>query len=455
MPIANFCEDNAMRYLPHTDDEIEEMLAVVGRKSLDELFCSVPDACRYQGNMDLPPPMDEWQLTEHVQGLADAMQVDQKYKVLIGAGSYHHNIPETIRTVMSRSEFLTAYTPYQPEMAQGTLQGIYEYQTLTSRLLGMDVANASIYDGASALAEGLLMGLRIAKKKAKVAVSAAVHPHYRQVAQAYLEPTCYEMVELPIGPDGRTDLSGLAEIGDVAAVAIQSPNFFGVVEDLESLGTAIHAAGALFITAFTEPLAYGLLKNPGSCGADIVCGEGQSFGLPRSFGGAALGMFACRDEFVRNMPGRLVGQTQDLDGKRGFVLTLSTREQHIRREKATSNICSNQGICTLIATMYMASLGGTGLGELARLNHSKAEYLKAQLRLKGAKIVFDSPTFNEFVVEFKEDFRPAYERLQKKNIIAGLDLGKFYPQYAGRYLFCVTETASKEILDAVAGEVQS
>ena len=194
-----------------------------------------------------------------------------------------------------------------------------------------------------------------------MAVSAAVHPHYRQVVRTYLEPTCYELVELPVGPDGRTDLSGLAAIDDLAAVAIQSPNFFGVIEDLEALARQIHAAGALFITAFTEPLAYGLTKNPGACGADIVCGEGQSFGLPRSFGGAALGMFACRDEFVRNMPGRLVGQTEDLDGKRGFVLTLSTREQHIRREKATSNICSNQGICTLIAAMYMASLGGSGL----------------------------------------------------------------------------------------------
>ena len=443
-----------MRYLPHTDDEIEEMLAVVGRKSLDELFCSVPDACRYEGSMGLPEPMDEWQLTAHAQRLAEVMQVNHTYNVLIGAGSYHHNIPETIRTVMGRSEFLTAYTPYQPEMAQGTLQGIYEYQTLVTRLLGMDVANASIYDGASALAEALLMGLRVAKKKTKVAVSAAVHPHYREVARAYLEPTCYEMVELPVGPDGRTDLSGLAAIGDVAAVAIQSPNFFGVIEDLLTLGKDIHAAGALFITSFTEPLAYGLLKNPGVCGADIVCGEGQSFGLPRSFGGAALGMFACRDEFVRNMPGRLVGQTQDLDGKRGFVLTLSTREQHIRREKATSNICSNQGICTLIAAMYMSSLGGSGLGELAQLNYSKAEYFKAQLRAKGAKIVFDSPTFNEFVVEFKEDFRPTYERLLAKKIVAGLELGKYYPELKGRYLFCVTETAAKEVIDTVASEVK-
>jgi glycine dehydrogenase subunit 1 len=442
-----------MRYLPHTDDEIRDMLAVIGRSSLDELFCSVPDGCRYQGEMALPEAMDEWQLTEHMAKLSAAMQVDQHAKVLIGAGSYHHHIPETIRAIMSRSELLTAYTPYQPEMAQGTLQGIYEYQTLTSRLLGMDVANASIYDGASALAEGMLMGLRMAKKKARVAVSSAVHPHYRQVVKSYLEPTCYEMVELPVGPDGRTDVSGLAAIGDVAAVAIQSPNFFGVIEDLEGLGRMVHGAGAVLVATFTEALAYGLLKSPGACGADIACGEGQSFGMPRSFGGAALGMFACRNEFVRNMPGRLVGQTKDLEGKRGFVLTLSTREQHIRREKATSNICSNQGICTLIAAMYMASLGASGLAELARLNHSKAEYLKEGLLAAGARIVFNAPTFNEFVVEFPGDFRPAYQRLLAQKIVAGLELGRFYAEHANRYLFCVTETTGREILDAIVAEV--
>jgi glycine dehydrogenase subunit 1 len=442
-----------MRYLPHTDDEIRDMLAVIGRSSLDELFCSVPDGCRYQGEMSLPETMDEWQLTEHMDKLSAAMRVDHHSKVLIGAGSYHHHIPETIRAIMSRGELLTAYTPYQPEMAQGTLQGIYEYQTLTSRLLGMDVANASIYDGASALAEGMLMGLRVAKKKARVAVSSAVHPHYRQVVKSYLEPTCYEMVELPVGPDGRTDLSGLAAIGDVAAVAIQSPNFFGVIEDLEGLGREIHAAGALLVATFSEALAYGLLKSPGACGADIACGEGQSFGMPRSFGGAALGMFACRNEFVRNMPGRLVGQTKDLEGRRGFVLTLSTREQHIRREKATSNICSNQGICTLIASMYMASLGASGLAELARLNHSKAEYLKEGLCAAGARIVFSAPTFNEFVVEFPGDFRPAYQRLLARKIVAGLELGRFYAEHAGRYLFCVTETCGREILDAILAEV--
>ena len=444
-----------MRYLPHTDQEIAEMLEVIGSNSLEGLFSSVPDACRYQGTMDLPQSLNEWSLTDHIADVAEKMKVDHRYKVLIGAGSYHHNIPVTIGSLMSRSEFLTAYTPYQPEIAQGTLQGIYEYQTLTARLLGMDVANASMYDGASALAEALLMGLRINKKKTKVAISTAIHPHYRQVAKTYLQPTDYELIELPVDESGRTDLSGLADIDDLAAVAVQSPNFFGIIEELEALGKTIHGGGALFITSFTEPLTYGLLKNPGRCGADIVCGEGQSFGLPRSFGGAGLGMFACRDEFVRNMPGRLVGETTDLDGKRGFVLTLSTREQHIRREKATSNICSNQGICTLIAAMYMSSLGGSGLRELARLNYDKAEYFKARLVENGAKVFFAAPTFNEFVVEFEEDFLPVYKKMLARKVVAGLELGRYYPELAGKYLFCVTEAVTKELMDMVADEVKS
>jgi glycine dehydrogenase subunit 1 len=258
-----------------------------------------------------------------------------------------------------------------------------------------------------------------------------------------------------VGDDGRTDLSGLGDIESLAAVAVQSPNFFGVIEDLEAVANTIHGAGALFITSFTEPLAYGLLRNPGECDADIVCGEGQSFGMSRSFGGPGLGMFGCKQKFVRNMPGRLVGQTTDLDGQRGFVLTLATREQHIRREKATSNICSNQGICTLIAAMYMSSLGGSGLRDLAKLNYDKGEYFKAQLVKNGAKIVFDSPTFNEFVVEFEEDFQPIYKRLLEKKIVAGLDLGRYYPKLGGKYLFCVTETAGKDVIDTVVGEVKS
>ena len=443
-----------MRYLPHTREEIESMLRVVGVDSLDDLFASVPEECRRDGEMDLPSPVTEWELNDHVRRLTAMLDIKPDFKVLIGAGSYDHHIPAIIPALTGRSEFLTSYTPYQPEMAQGTLQGVFEYQTLTARLLGMDVANASIYDGASAFAEALLMGIRIAKRRKKVAVSGAVHPHYRQVAATYFRPTEFELIELPVLADGRTDLAGLAGLGELAAVAIQSPNFFGVIEDLDAAAGAIHGGDAVFITCFTEPLAYGLLKNPGSCGADIVCGEGQSFGIPRSFGGPGLGMFACLDRYVRTMPGRLVGQTSDLDGRRGFVLTLSTREQHIRREKATSNICSNQGLCAMTAGIYMAALGGTGIRELARLNYDKAEYFKARLTKAGAKICFSSPTFNEFVVEFDKPFKPIADRLLKKKIIAGLELGAYYPEMRERYLFCVTETVSSEIMDAVVGEVK-
>ncbi|MEE4164372.1 MAG: aminomethyl-transferring glycine dehydrogenase subunit GcvPA, partial [Desulfocapsaceae bacterium] len=380
-----------MRYLPHTEADIQVMFDAIGVKDFEELFQTVPEACRYDGEMEIPEAKTEWNLNRYMGKIRSMMPVSPDHNVLIGAGRYQHHIPAAIPSVMGRSEFLTAYTPYQPEMAQGTLQGLFEYQTLTARLLGVDVANASMYDGATGLAEALLMGLRVARKKTRIAISMAIHPHFREVVATYFRPTDYEIIELPFLKDGRTDLSSLAGEDGIAAVALQSPNFFGVIEDMEAAATAVHDVGALCVSCFTEPLAFGLFKSPGSCGADIVCGEGQSFGIPVSFGGPGLGMFGCRDAFVRNMPGRLVGETTDLDGKRGYVLTLSTREQHIRREKATSNICSNQGICTLTATMYMASLGGTGLRKLARLNYDKSEYLKKALQEAGVECCFTAP----------------------------------------------------------------
>jgi glycine dehydrogenase subunit 1 len=444
-----------MRYLPHTPEEISEMLAVIGADSLDGLFTAVPAECRMTASWNLPRAKSEWQLNDHMRALAAAMGVDEGAQVLIGAGSYRHHIPEAVRALAGRSEFLTAYTPYQAEMAQGTLQSIFEYQTLTARLLGMDVVNASMYDGASALAEALLMGLRIAKRKKRVAVSRAIHPHYRATVRAYLQAAGVEIIELEVLADGRTDLGALGVGSAVAAVALQSPNFFGVIEDLQQAGAIIQGADALFVACFTEPLAFGMLKSPGACGADIVCGEGQSFGLTPSFGGPGLGMFGCREPFTRNLPGRLVGETRDREGRRGYVLTLATREQHIRREKATSNICSNQGICALTAAMYMASLGGTGIRQLARLNFDKSEYFKHLLLRAGASLVFSGPTFNEFVVRFPGDFATIRQRLLARNIVAGLDLGGLYPELGGAYLFCVTETTGKETLDAVAAEVQA
>ncbi len=339
-------------------------------------------------------------------------------------------------------------------MTQGTLQGIYEYQTLVARLLGLEVANASLYDGASALAEALLMAIRITKRR-RVAVSALIHPHYRQVVKTYFQPTNYEILELPYLEDGTTDTSLIEGMDDLAAVAVQSPNFFGVIEDLKSHRKKANAGDTLFIQCFTEPLAFGLIKSPGSQGVDIACGEGQSFGIAQSFGGPALGMFAAKMAFVRNMPGRLVGQTTDQEGKRGFVLTLATREQHIRRERATSNICTNNSLCALASAMYMALLGGTGFSELSTLNRDKTEYLKGELVKAGFKMAFEGPTFNEFVVEFPRDFGDRYQRLVEKKIIPGLSLAPYYPELADHYLLCVTETKSKRDLDNFVREVST
>ena len=443
-----------MRYLPHTPEDLAKMLQVVGVQDLDGLFSTIPDGCKRVDALNIPE-MTEWELNDHMAALAGRMVSWADYKVFAGAGSYHHYIPEVTRYLLSRSEFVTAYTPYQPEISQGTLQGIFEYQTLICRLLGMDVANASLYDGAMALAEALLMAIRIGRRKKTVAVSTLVNPYYRKVVETYFAPTEFNLAWLPRREDGTTDLAGLDEIEDLAGVAVQSPNFFGCIEDLAAAGRAIHDRDAVFITCFSEPLAYGLLKAPGELDADIVCGEGQSLGIPQSFGGPGVGIFAAKQKYVRNLPGRLVGQTVDADGKRGFVLTLSTREQHIRREKATSNICSNQSLCAMAAGMYMAALGGTGFRELAALNRDKSEYLKTALQAAGLAIAFSSPTFNEFVVKFPEGFDQKWQDLLQKKFLAGIPLVCYYPELANHYLLCVTETRSKDDMDALVKEVQS
>jgi glycine dehydrogenase subunit 1 len=444
-----------MRYLPHTKDDIADMLQTIGIESLDDLFATIPPTCRRKKDLNLPIPLTEWELNNHMNTLASSMAVCPEYKVFIGAGSYDHYIPEVTRQLLGRSEFYTAYTPYQPEISQGTLQAIYEYQTLTTRLLGLDVANASMYDGASALAEALLMAIRITRRK-KVVVSRLIHPLYRRVIQTYFAPTGYDVVELPYLENGRTDVSGLGNLEEIAGIAIQSPNFMGCIEDIGAVGKKVHSdKKTLMIVSFSEPLAYGILKNPGSLGADIACGEGQSLGIPRSFGGPGLGMFAAKSAYMRQMPGRLIGKTTDLDGKDGFVLTLATREQHIRREKATSNICSNQGLCAMAAAMYMAALGGDGIRELAQLNHDKAAYLKSVLKNAGFEIPFSAPTFNEFAVRFPDGFEATYNRLMAEKIVAGLPLGPYYPELKGYYLLCVTETMDKTDMDLLVKEMTS
>jgi glycine dehydrogenase subunit 1 len=442
----------AMRYLPHTPEQIQQMLAVVGADSLESLFSGISEDCRRLREMNLPEALSEWALNRHMDALSAGLAVSPEYRIFIGAGRYDHHIPATVSALKSRSEFLTAYTPYQPEISQGTLQAIYEYQTLAARLMGVDVVTASHYDGATALSEALLMAIR-KTRRSRVALSMLIHPFYRRVAQTYLEPAGFEIIELPFLESGLTDLSLLEGASDIAAVALQSPNFFGSIEDLNTAGQKAHEMGALFVAGFTEALAFGLLKSPGSQGADIVFGEGQSLGIPIAFGGPGLGMLGCTLEHTRNLPGRLVGKAKDMDGKDGFVLTLATREQHIRREKATSNICSNNSHCALTAAIYMASLGKSGFSDLAKLNHDKAAYLCRGLSGAGFKMPFQGPFFNEFVVEFPEELDTLYQRLLEKKIVAGLPLSAFYPELSHHYLLCVTETASREDMDALIREV--
>jgi glycine dehydrogenase subunit 1 len=404
--------------------------------------------------MNLPPAMTEWELSSHMAGLAASTASADACLSFVGAGSYDHYIPATVRAMLHRSEFYTAYTPYQPEMTQGTLQAIYEYQTMIARILGLDVANASLYDGASSLAEALLLAVRATRRK-RVAVSRAVHPHYRQVVRTYLAPTGYELVELPFLENGTTDLSALESGGDLAAVAIQSPNVFGCLEDAQGAADRVHGSGGLLISAFSEPLAFGLYRSPGSQGADVACGEGQSFGVSQSFGGPLLGLFATRDKYVRSIPGRLVGKTVDQEGRRGFVLTLATREQHIRREKATSNICTNNSLCALAAAVYLACLGGSGLRELASLNHDKAAYLKGRLQEAGFEAAFEAPVFNEFTIRVPAGFERTHAKLLDEGIVAGVPLSRWYPELENHYLFCVTETKSVQEMDRLVKGMRS
>ncbi len=474
---------NPMRYLPHTEQDIKEMLAVTGHKSLDDLFPTIPADYRVKKEMCLPKPLTEWELNAHISELASKNAAFPLQKVFIGAGSYPHHIPSIIPYLISRSEFMTAYTPYQPEISQGTLQGIYEFQTMITELLGTEVATASHYDGGTALAEALLISLRKKKGIKKVAVSSLVHPHHRQIIKTYLEPAGYKMVELPAKADGTTDLScfnginkssldgmdksPVDDINDIAAIAVQSPNFFGCIEDIAKVKAIAEAKKIMCIASFTEALAYGLLKKPGQLGADIVVGEGQSLGIAQSFGGPGLGIMTSSKQYVRDLPGRLVGRTKDRRGEDGFVLTLSTREQHIKREKASSNICSNNGLNAMTAGIYLATVGKIGIRKIAQLNHDKAMFLKTKLEEAGFKIPFSAPFFNEFVAKAPEGFAEKRESLKKKGIVAGLSIEKYYPnkqckqngqcfnqELKNHYLFCATEVFSKDDIETLAKELK-
>ena len=445
-----------MRYLPHTQDDIDSMLKVTGHTSLDDLFNCIPDHLKTKQGIDIPEGLSEWELNAHMEELASQNIACKTYKCFIGAGSYDHYIPAVIPYLISRSEFMTAYTPYQPEVSQGTLQGIYEFQTMITELLGMDIATASHYDCGTALAEACLIALRKSSGNNRIAVSSLVHPSHRQIIQTYIRPAGYEMVEIPYTKEGLTDAAALEKMEGIAGIAVQSPNFFGNIENLKTFKTIADAKNTLFIVSFTEALAYGLLKNPGSFGADLVAGEGQSLGIAKSFGGPGLGLLAGTRMQMRNLPGRLIGKTKDANGADGFVLTLATREQHIRREKASSNICSNNGLNAMTAAMYLATAGKTGIGEIARQNHDKAAYLKKCLLASGFEPAFDSPFFNEFIMKAPKGFEEKRKTLIRNHcIFAGLDMEPFYPELKQYYLFCATETVSKGDMDHLAKEVKS
>ena len=439
-----------MRYIPNSPEERQEMLESIGLSDTADLFRSIPTDIQLGRPLKVTDPLAEPEVMAAFAQMAAANTAASKPSFL-GAGVYSHYSPTVVDHLIQRSEFFTAYTPYQPEISQGTLQYIFEFQTLICQLTGMEVANASMYDGSTALAEAYLMAQRVTRRS-KIVVANSVHPEYRQVARTYTQHGELEIVEAEFDEKtGRiSDLSGLDDKS--AALVIQSPNFLGCIENTERLAEAAHKVGALLIVVVAEAISFGLLRSPGECGADIVVGEGQSFGIPMSFGGPHVGLFATQEKFVRQMPGRLCGIAQDKDGNRGFVLTLSTREQHIRREKATSNICTNQGLIALAATIYMETMGKKGLQEVAAQNARKASYAARKIsEVPGYEIAFSAPTFNEFVVRGP---RPATEVLDSvrndHGIIGGLPLSRYFDGRPNEFLVCVTETMPREDIDKLA-----
>lgn len=440
----------ARSYLPHTGEDREAMLAAIGVSSAEELFADVPAALRLQRPLNLPPAVSEPELARLMGELAEKNANLKEYTCFLGAGVYDHYRPAVIDHVLSRSEFYTAYTQYQPEISQGYLQALWEYQSMIALITGMDVANASMYDGGTALAEAAMLAAAATGRK-QLVVSRSVHPAYRSILKTYAIDRGLAIVEAAY-ENGVTEVSGLqtALTTDTAAVLIQSPNFFGSIEDLKVLAEAAHSKGALFIAA-VDPISLGILAAPGELGADIVVGEGQSLGLAPSFGGPFLGFFAATEKLMRKMPGRIVGQTTDYEGTRGFVLTLQAREQHIRREKANSNICSNEALCALAAAVYLSAVGKEGFSRIAEVSLKKAHYAREQLgRIKGVKPVFDSPFFKEFVIDFGRPAAEINQALLQHKIIGGLELGHCYPELENAMLFCVTENRSRQEIDRLA-----
>jgi glycine dehydrogenase subunit 1 len=433
------------RYIPNSPEEQLSMLRDIGCDRIEDLFEQVPENLKLTGPIGIGRPLSEPELLGYFRDLASRNAID--YQSFLGAGAYSHFIPTVIDPLISRSEFLTAYTPYQPELSQGTLQYIFEFQTMLCQLTGMDVANASMYDGSTAVAEAILMAERVTRRS-KFVIADTVHPQYREVVSAYTRNLGHEVIVAAPGETGAIDPVSLRVDKETAAIVVQSPNFFGCIEDLQAIADAAHESGALLVVAMSEPLSLGILKSPGDCGADIVVGEGQSFGIPLSFGGPYLGLFASLEKYVRQLPGRLVGEAYDSQGNRGYVLTLSTREQHIRREKATSNICTNQGLFALMATIYLSTMGRGGVQEVARHNLQKAHYAASQIAaLDGYELKFTAPYFNEFVIRTPRPASEILKGLLEKQIVGGLALDRYYPDLRDSLLMCVTETISKGAID--------
>ncbi len=444
-----------LRYIPATHTDIREMLEVIGISSLDDLFSTIPQEFRFKGKFAFPEAMSEQELTQHLWQLAARNRHMMDCASFLGGGAYHHYVPALVDAIISRGEFLTSYTPYQPEISQGTLQAIFEFQTYICQITGLDVANASMYDGASSAAEAVLMARRALSGRSKILVSSALHPNYRRVIQTYTKNLPVEIVEVPVAGNGTTDGTILRKHLDsnTICIVLQSPNYFGVIEPQDEIYAAAKDAGALAIAVVTEALSLGILKSPGECGADIAAGECQSLGLPVGYGGPYAGFLATKQATMRQIPGRLVGIARDHDGRRGFVLTLAAREQHIRREKATSNICTNQGLCALAVTVHMSYLGAEGFRNLAIRNLQNAAYARQTLQ-RAAALKFDSPCFNEFVLHLRTDAEEVTARLAEKKIFAGVPLGRYYPEMENDLLVCTTEMNNKQEIDRFALELE-
>ncbi|HUK58231.1 MAG TPA: aminomethyl-transferring glycine dehydrogenase subunit GcvPA [Stellaceae bacterium] len=441
-----------MRYLSLTDADRRAMLAAIGASSVEELYRDVPKAALLDRPLDLPRGLSELEVTRELEKLAAKNIPAGSVPSFLGCGAYRHHVPAAVDYLVQRGEFLTSYTPYQPEIAQGTLQALFEYQTQVALITGMEVANASLYDGATAAAEGVMMANRLTRRT-KAVLAGNLHPHYAETIATYARFNGFEVAARPPDPSGNDDPAALID-GETSCVVAQNPGFFGHLRDLAPLAEACHKAGALLVVVVTEPVSLGLVRPPGAMGADIVAGEGAALGNGLNFGGPYLGLFATRDKYVRQVPGRLAGATHDAEGRRGFVLTLSAREQHIRREKATSNICTNSGLCALAFAIHMALLGEEGFTRLAALNHAKARALAQKFAgVPGVKMLNDS-FFNEFTLELSRPAAPIVDKLAAKRILGGVPASRFWPQLPNLLLVAATETNTEDEMDAFAGALR-